>query len=403
MTDAMEIPVGQLRSTRRLLMATPLIVSSLCFAQTRPAQIDRFNYVVGTQTIGARYQFSDQSRLAETAGAILEMGSNTIKFSMSRSYAGAHGNVPRADPRVKTLCDLAAIESSHKRVLDMPFAYYLIWASPFEGGGWRGGLGKSAAQREYAEMHEFARHLLRTYSGSGKVFLLGHWEGDWLLHGNYDPKSDIPDVAVRGMIDWLNIRQKAIDDAKKDTPHHDAQVFGYTEANLVQIAMKGARSVTNDVLPKTNVDFVSYSSYDSLSGDIGANLKAALDYIESKLPPKKDVGIGGKRVFIGEYGFPAINCGAQKQDELSRQVMKAALEWGCPFVLYWEMYCNEIEKDRHRGFWMIDDKGVRQPIYLTHQRLYSRARTFVSDFRKASGRQPTPEEYRRFAAALLSQ
>jgi len=40
----------------------------------------------------------------------------------------------------------------------------------------------------------------------------------------------------------------------------------------------------------------------------------------------------------------------QEQDNLSRRVMRAGLEWGCPFVLYWEMYNNEVRDGRHADF-----------------------------------------------------
>ena len=199
------------------------------------------------------------------------------------------------------------------------------------------------------------------------------------------------------MIDWLNVRQRAVDDAKRDTLHHAVEVYNYCEVNLVRLAMQGRRSVTNDVLPKANVDYVSYSSYDS-----GTDLKSALDYIESKLPPKP--GLNGKRVFLGEYGFPTIHNTPAQQDERSRQVMRAGLEWGCPFVLYWELFNNEVHKDgKQRGFWLIDDQGAKQPVYLTHQRYYERARRYVADFRQRERRLPTAEEFAKVAVTFLDE
>jgi len=41
------------------------------------------NYVIGTQTIGASYQFTKEPKLVETARAILAMGSSTLKFSLA--------------------------------------------------------------------------------------------------------------------------------------------------------------------------------------------------------------------------------------------------------------------------------------------------------------------------------
>lgn len=369
-------------------------------APSDDAEVARYNYVVGTQTIGVRYGFTEDTRLVETARAILAMGSNVLKIHMAGGYEDSYALPRRED--IRSLVELARDELSYKAVLDMPFSYYLIWTYPFTGMHWQDGLTEQEAQDEYRGVYDFSCYLLKTYSGSGKAFYLGHWEGDWYLHPGYDPRKTPAPAALQGMIDWLNVRQRAVDDARRDTPHSQVSLYHYTEVNLVQKAMKGEAALTNSVLPNTNVDYVSYSSYDSLGGEgqvLVDRLKAALSYIESKLPAKD--GIPGKRVFIGEYGFPSESVGAEKQAERSRDVMRAALEWGCPFCLYWEMYCNEVKDGVHRGFWLIDDRGEKQPAYHLHQRYYTRARRYVSDFRAQNGRVPTPEEFSAEAVRLL--
>ena len=45
--------------------------------------LESFNTTIGTQTIGASYQFTTEPRLVETARAIRAMGSNTLKFSLA--------------------------------------------------------------------------------------------------------------------------------------------------------------------------------------------------------------------------------------------------------------------------------------------------------------------------------
>jgi hypothetical protein len=362
---------------------------------------DAFAYGLGTQTFGASYQFSQEPLLVETAQAILDMGSNTIKFGMGANYAkDKGGNVRESRPDIRNLRDLAAQEPAHRRVLEMPFAHYLIWVYPFAEGWWKNGYAKDVAERQSKEIYDLACYLLRTYSGSGKTFYLGHWEGDWHLRDGYDTKTDegITPERVQGMADWLNARQQAVDDAKRDTPHAAVGIWNYTEVNLVRLAMEGRRSVTNDVLPKSRVDFVSYSSYDT-QGE-AKTLSAALSYIEAKLPPKP--GIVGKRVFIGEYGFPAANHPPPEQDLRSRQVLRTALAWGCPFALYWEMYNNEVDKEgRQRGFWLIDDKGAKQPLYHTHRRFYDWARGYRAETVKAAGREPSFDEFRQAAVGWL--
>jgi len=379
------------------LFATPLVLTAAAGAPgIEPlSELDRLNWCIGTQTFGAAYRFTRETRLVETAQAILDMGSNVLKFGLEKNYFGPGRNVDDPDPRVHSLAELAAYEPSHRRVLDMPFAYYIIWAYGFTPGWWSEGFSVADQKLEYDEMRALAAHLLTTYSGSGKTFYLGHWEGDWHLRPSLNPADAVKPEAIEGMIDWLNVRQRAIDDAKRDVPHQAVEIYGYCEVNLVRIAMEGRQSVTTDVVPRTTMDYVSYSSYDS-----GLDLIPALDYIESKLPPKP--GIPGKRVWIGEYGFPAFAHSPSEQDRLSRQVMRAGLAWGCPFVLYWEMYNNEVGKDgAQRGFWLIDDKGDKQPVYETHHAYYQWARHWATDFRAREGRLPTFDEFREAAVAYL--
>ena len=187
-------------------------------------------------------------------------------------------------------------------------------------------------------------------------------------------------------------------------------LFHYTELNLVQKAIAGRTTVCNSVLPHTNVDMVSYSSYDSLDLTQGApamrdRLKIALDYIAAKLPPK-DLDWNAPRVFIGEYGFPIRQVKTPNaQEAAAREVIRAGLAWGCPFILYWEMYDNEMEEgsEKTSGFWMIDNHGVIQPVYRMHRLCIERGRQWDALFRRAHLRPPTHAEYCRAALDWLDE
>lgn len=358
--------------------------------------VSHFNYVLGTQTFAPAYQFTDEPAVVETARAISEMGSNILKFALDRE--AAKGRDP-ALPPIETVADLAREEPVMRAMLDMPFAYTLVWVYTFGGGWWHDGFDEAEAAAEYEEIRGLTEHLLRTYSGTGRRFYLGHWEGDWHLRNGYDTSTDdaVTDAAVEGMIRWLNTRQRAVEDALRETPHEDVWVYHYTEVNLVRLAMEGRRTVTNDVLPHVAVDYVSYSAYDSQH-----DLLPALDAIEAKLPPKPS--ITGRRVFIGEYGMPARERSAEEQRDLALSVARAALEWGCLFALYWEMYNNEVTAaGEQRGFWMIDDRGEKQPVYHLHRDTLTWARQFVADHVAAEGGPPSEAAFRRAALEYLAQ
>jgi len=82
--------------------------------------------------------------------------------------------------------------------------------------------------------------------------------------------------------------------------------------------------------------------------------------------------------------------------------MRIGLEWGCPFVLYWEMYNNEVRDGRQRGFWLIDNMGrSKQPVYLTLQQYFRNARVWVTDFLRQRLRLPTSMEFDEAAVRWL--
>ena len=377
------------------LIGTLLLISG-AIAQ---GDADRFNYILGVHTIGSHYQFTDETRLLETAELILGMGSNSIKFRLGRSfsernYAGRHPG------KYRTLTELAGHEPSIRTVFEMPFYYYFMWVGPMQPVTWNDpdGYTKKDAETEYREVYDLASHLLKTYNGTGKSFYFGHWEGDWLLVKGFDAGMDPVPHRVENMIKWLNNRQQAVDDAKKEHPESDVRIYHYSEVNQVVKGVNGKPCYTTEVLPNVKVDYVSYSAYDAQKYP-EYNLPKALDFIERHLPPKE--GIPGKRVWIGEFGYKAKGSTPEEQKNRSLDFAKIAIEWGCPFVLYWQLYDNEFENGEYSGFWLINDQGEKQPLYHALQAYYVSAREVVSDHLASNGIVPSDDVFRREAVSAL--
>jgi len=373
-----------------------------CDEATAKKIADNYDYVIGTQTMAARYHFTDKSALVETAEGIMEMGSNVIKFSI---------NPLAADPELQeykywTPLKLATDCPTIKTVLDMPFKYTILWATS-PGVNWYDGMAENEKVTEYYTMLDFAKYLLKQYKGTGRVFYLGHWEGDWLLLGHTDNTQEkIDPVRINGMIDWYKIRQKAIDDARAAV-QSDVKVYNYAEVNRVTPALyKGYDRMVNKVLPNINVDYVSYSSYESIVEEVsGANyselkdyLFKSLDYIEKNMKPK--ASITGKRVFIGEFGYP-LRVVRTPTEQLKRTLntLRASIEWGCPFALYWEFYDNEGDTE---GYWMINSKNEKQPVYNKYAAYYKEMHEYVYQYALENGSAPSDEDFREKACSLLS-
>lgn len=349
-----------------------------------------FSYGPGTQTIGCHYGFTDKPRLTETAEVIHAMGSDTIKFSLDKKHVSP-------DLKQATLLQIASSPVA-KQVLDMDFRNFLLWCLPpgkkFDQPG---AIEASYWDEQYKQMYELSCWLLTTYNGTGKTFCLGNWEGDWVLCGIGVTKVDPSPAQIAGTITYHQVRQAAVDAAKAATPHSNVWLYHYIEINLVPHAMAGNPRMANAVVPFTNCDGVSYSSYTLTNDkDIVKNPQRfieGLDFIESNLPPKD---IPGKRVWIGEYGYGQVGhkLTDEQVDDFTRRVMVASLKWGCPFILYWEIYDNEWKEkeQRYEGFWMIDNTGFKKPIYHTHVDYFTKARPWVEEFMSKNNRLPTMKE-----------
>ena len=391
-----------------------LLIVNFIWAQNTPKDdtskrlIEDYNYVVGTQTVGPKYKFTNESMLVETAKQIKAMGSNLLKFSMHPRYCNENYGLTE-NKEITSLTRLAQLEPSVKEVLNMDFKFYHIWVYGFsqyspEPKGMKndtsqikfiGGYPDFYAEALYDELYELTRYLLKEFNNSGKVFYLGNWEGDWHLRWDYDRTKPADEATIAGMLKWAKIRQKAIDDAKRDTEYKNVNIYHYVEVNLVRRGIElGDKVVTNTIIKDVNPDYVSYSSYDATNPpkteqELHVSLSESLDYIESHLQPKKGLP-AGKRVWIGEYGSPFIRYGEKVQNERAKWVIKAGLKWKAPFILFWEMYNNEIKKETGEqvGFWMIDDKGIKQAIWHTHNDFYKDSKRFLKQYYKENKKMP---------------
>jgi hypothetical protein len=353
-----------------------------------------FNYTIGTQTIGPKYGFTQEDRLVETARAILEMGSNILKIALkTEAYSDIEQNSQA------TAVELVRDHPSFKTVMDMPFTFYFFWANNSK--HWRDGYTNAERLSDSTQIADLTTYLLTQYNNTGKQFFLGNWEGDWMLLGSGNVTAIPTDEQIQGMIQWYECRQNAIDEAIRTTTHNNVSVFSYCEVNRVVDAMEGKPRVVNKVLPHTNVDYVSYSSYEA-QGFPQAKYNAVLDYIESNLPAKPQPK--GKRVFIGEMGTNAraVDYSKTRHESQNRSKILKALEWGAPFILYWEMYNSLIEDGVHCGWWLIDDNNEKWPLYYTFNNFYEDAKIWVATQKKDLNRLPTREEYLKWAVPRFS-
>ena len=394
-----------------LALVTPAAAQSgeSCAADPEAAA-RQYNYILGTQAIGAPYQHGKGNPLIEQAENVRGMGSNLLKISLAQGAAPAYDSAAAARG-AKTTLDYVKAAPAVQQALDMDFTYYQAWVHSFTGANWRDGIDMTEARAYYDEMYALTAWLLERYSGTGKVFMLGNWEGDWLLLGRQNREADPSPAAVEGMIAWMKIRQLAVDNARAAVAHKDVEVYHYIEVNLVKKAMAGRASIALSVLPEVNPDLVSYSAYEAIKQSpqpdlmsIRQPLEQILAYIEGQLPPKEGLPFK-RRVFIGEYGYHADKSKpltVKQQYMKSRFVMQSAIVLDLPFALIWQMYNNEYaENGTSKEMSLIDESGRKRALYALHQTYLGEMQAFVAQSCRETGALPKREAFRARALELL--
>ncbi len=318
--------------------------------------------VIGVTHVAGKYHRTDKEFLTEGADEIEALGSRVIKLYLSLP-PGRNYPFNTRWPKVDTLVE-AASTPPFRAVFERPFTTYIltVFAAGRPDQYWKDGVTDAQARDEEEQVYRLARHLLDTYRGAGKTFVLQHWEGDWAIRGNYDPKTDPRPEAVEGMIRWLRARQAGVARARAESPDAGVRVFHAAEVNLVQIALEQGRpTVTDRVLPRAGVDLVSYSAWDTQSDP--ARLRAALDYIARHAPDRPP--FGDRNVYLGEFGLPENDHTPADVRRVVGGVVRTAVDWGCPYAVYWQVYCNEarrrpvLHNDDVRGFFLIRPDGTK--------------------------------------------
>jgi hypothetical protein len=389
----------------------------MAIVNQEPREDPFFSFVLGSQWPGALDEEKFPGRKGtrsqlQGCEVVLNIGSDILKIVPKGKYLRMQGIPYEGTDWLHEIIH----HPFYQNILDLPYRVMLFWAHGAEDDK-RHGRQMTEEERDdlYREFFLFTKHLLTRYQGSGKTFLIGNWEGDWMAAGGYKiGQNDLSQERIDAYTDWLEVRTRAIDDAKAATPHSGVAVYSYLEINHTRVARdKGLKRLVNTVLPRSRVDFVSISSYDFQSSynwpkpRTAASLRRPvftyLDYVESQLPPRD---VPGKRVFIGEIGYTweeiakqdkiSIEQAKSEQTRMALSQARVNLEWGVPLWLWWATFSS------HEGTYGLVDNNTNEPSPL-HDALkeyYDWARAFTREHEARHGKTPS---FKAFQAAALQQ
>ncbi len=330
------------------------------------AAIPRASEALGVTHVDGKYCLTREPFLLEGADAVAALGVQVIKLYLTLNLDGSSlQKYPfHTDwPPCRTLEELADAPP-FREVFRRPFRVYVltVYRPGVAAGYWLNGISAEQEREEQEALYRLAAYLMRTYRGSGKTFVFQNWEGDWAVRGHFDRNKPPSPEALQAMSRWLAARQRGVEQARRENPDSDVRVYHAVEVNLLRPSMEsGMPCVLTHVVPHVHPDLVSYSAWDTQHDP--ELFRRSLDFIAQRAPDSPP--FGDKNVYVGEFGLPENEHSQEDVTRLIRNVVSVGIDWGCPWVIYWQIYCNEVRRspvrapEDVRGFWLIRPDGSR--------------------------------------------
>lgn len=308
---------------------------------------------------GAYAPSTERPFLAAGAHDASKLGARTLKVYLTPEYRTKY---PQAWPDVRSLAELAATPA-FRALFDGPFDTFVVTTYSFAlgvGDPWRGSDDERLYDAEADELEALTRHLLTTYRGTGKRFVLQNWEGDWALLAGEGPTTRVDPARAGRMARWLEARQTGVARAREAVAEQGVTVRHAVEVNLVLDA-SGSR-VLDDVLPLTCVESVSYSAWEALAVDTAHALEAQQRTIAAQVERAiaRIRGVVGSdvEVFLGEVGFAEREHPRGHVAPLLDSTLATAERLGLSRAVYWQVYDNECSAGGCRGLWLVRPDGT---------------------------------------------
>lgn len=277
-------------------------------------------FTAGITHISGGYRFTDQNFLLEGANEISELGADAIFVYLTQdpnnpifnSYPANNGIAWPAAAELTSLTKVAQ-SAPFQNLFARSFSTFVLTTYsaavpyPISPGNLYDDSDFAAEEEQF---YDLTRHLISTYQGSNKTFILKHWEGDSIVGHQGDATADWTSQMTTEqqieLIRWLQARQAGVERARRELAQAaGVQVLHAVEVNRV-VDQATNRRFINSIIPYINADMVAYSAWDSTIGtqsasQLEASLEAALQLIDSKTPDRHS--LNARRMFISEFGL----------------------------------------------------------------------------------------------------
>src|ERR1051326_8341417 len=265
-----------------------------------------------------------------------DLGSRVIRVALS----------PAADKTYKSgadcmanfsLAGLASRSDFSSIIQDPQFSTVIITA--YDGVTWPDCLTKNYLDPNFFTSANISR-IKQEYTGLAnylkqfnKTFIIDTWEADNDIYCNAAygaTPAGCPnaDSKVNAYTQWMKARIDGL------TPPGAATVKTAMEINSVHwLPDHGMPSALENILPQVNVDYVSYSSYESINVS-AAQTANDIDLIRSKLSA---MGKDPNTLFLGEVGFDTLAFGQSASAGNLQGILSVARQKNIPYLIVWNL------------------------------------------------------------------
>ena len=251
---------------------------------------------------------------------------------------------------------------------------------------------KVETELEREQTKELCEFLYQQFGDSPKTVILANSEADEKLLEimNYTGSAD---RAIDTLTQWTNTRFQALNEVRKSNRKARLRIYHAFEINLVNlgIVQRGARfqkaaltqgsseqgwSALKHVVPNVVFDLLSYSAYESTNSpfetresdtdplETVTRVRRDLERIRSQaagsLSPLGRGRFGNDFVMVGELGYARDRFEHLPTGPLLPRLyyaLETVIEWGCPYVVLWQVYDSPRDAGEAWGFGMYDKRG----------------------------------------------
>ncbi len=263
-------------------------------------------------------------RLNWAANKVAEMGSRTIRVALT-----ARNDYHLDLPATADLTQIAQHPAYDKLFRDARFQTYMLtaYSRGAVSDNWSDGFTQAEYNAERDEIKRLGEYLLGNSAFAGKTFIIFNWEGDnaTFAHSN---KRSVWDYYT----DWIRARAEGVKLARQNNQPSNTSLFSGLEFIAVKSPKTGlpcgtpvADPIRNDplqnrcvidyVAPQVEVDYYSYSSWQSLldkqdnpNESLKQRYKNDLGFALAKVKARRPE-IAEQNFIVGEFGFERARYG----------------------------------------------------------------------------------------------